>query len=165
MMVRPSSIVSRHSPSPFIHRSALFVLLLALLCGGCRLFREPTVLVRPGCQIQVIDNETGLPASDVRITIVTLYNRSDTVGVWHYTTDDFGAVAIPSEKATKRSEAKVGRREPVYEFIAIFEGGEYQYYSEHISNGAHTVRLSRNYLMAGARIFPSSDGNCAAFAG
>jgi 5-hydroxyisourate hydrolase-like protein (transthyretin family) len=134
-----------------------FVGFLILACAGCGLLnREPTVLIRPGCSIRVLDNETGQPLAGIHITLVTLYGNTDTVGHWSYVTDPDGNVVIPSARVTLRHETGAGRREDLYVYIASFEGNNYKYYSQRITGGTNTVLLSREYMLAQRNSLQSS---------
>jgi hypothetical protein len=119
--------------------------LLALLGASCH---QPMVTIRPGCQFRVMDGETGLPIPGAKITVVTLYAATDTIGRWDLVTDDEGYAGVKTIRETLRKATLAGRKPDAYEFIAELKAEGYQYYSLRIAPGPVKVRLSRNYFVA-----------------
>lgn len=121
------------------------VILLLALIPGCR---PPQVLIRPGCRFRVIDDNTGMPVPDARITVVTLYAMRDTIARWEFTTDELGMAAMATVRVPKQHEAASGRKARQYSYVAALQAPGYQYYSLRISRGAILVRLTRGFPVA-----------------
>jgi len=125
-------------------RLGALVLLLALV-PGCR---APQVVLRPGCRFRVIDDNTGMPVPDVRITVVTLYATQDTIGRWEFTTDELGIAAMSTVRIPSHHEAVRGRKARQFSYVAALQAPGYQYYSLRISCRAIVVRLTRGFPVA-----------------
>lgn len=126
--------------------AATAFVLLVVSCGRFR--PNEWVIIRPSCGIRVVDEVTGFPLANVRVTIVTLYGGVDTVGSWTYTTDEDGVVGIASDRSSRRAETLKGRKGAGYIYIATFEGYGYCYFSQRITANRHLVRLSRDFPIA-----------------
>jgi hypothetical protein len=125
-------------------RFAALILLLALV-PTCR---APQVLLRPGCRFRVVDDNTGMPVPDVKITVATVHALRDTVGRWEFTTDELGMAAMSTVRVPRNHEAVVGRNPRQYNYVAALQASGYQYYSLRISGRAIVVRLTRGYPVA-----------------
>jgi len=121
------------------------LVLFAALGSVCR---EPQVLIRPSCRFRVVDEATGLPIPDVKISVFTLYDTRDTVGRWELATDEWGLAGMHSILTPKRVEDAKGRKTDLYSYIAALQAEGYQYYSLRINRQSITVRLARGFPVA-----------------
>jgi len=150
----PSAICYRLSAigrllSPISYRLSAIGYLLSLFVGCSILSPDPTIVIRPGCRIRVLDDATGVPIDSLKLTIITLYNGSDTAGRWTYTTDNNGVVEILSERARRSREILAGRGRGHYVFVAACEDSpDFRYFSQRIFGGSQTIRLNRGYMLA-----------------
>jgi len=125
-------------------RLGALVLLLALV-PGCR---APQIVIRPGCRFRVVDDDTGMPVPDAKITVVTLYATQDTVGCWEFTTDELGMAAMSTVLVPGHRETALGRKARQYSYVAALQAPGYEYYSLRISSRTIVVRLTRGFLIA-----------------
>jgi hypothetical protein len=123
----------------------VYVLLALILAAGCR---EPELILRPGCRLRVVDDVSGLPLSDVKMTVMTIQAGADTVRRWSFATDEDGVVGFGSERVRRREEKAAGRDKGPYECVVACECTGYQYFSQRITRPAHTIRMTRGFLIA-----------------